>query len=674
MWRGTFLPTNLAASTIPAMPLSRSTILWRIVSFISSVSVVRSTTRPAASPSIPGAAYITGDGSYDFPVTLPQATQPKVNTYVAFAAKLDPTGNIVYVTTFAGASAGSGRGIAVNGVGEAFVTGVVQTTTGNPPFPATPGAAVNLDNAAYLAKLDANGNLLFVNRGIGGIAVDVDAQGNVFAVGQFAPGTDPPVTPGAFQTTHGSAICSSNQLFTTVCPYQHIAKLDSSGQTLLFGTFLAGKNGARPKSILADPSGAVYLTGSTASSDYPITDGAVRPTFPPVPPSIVFPGFSLQEMGFLSKLKADGSGVLFSTYLGGSLTDLVGGLALHDGQLYASAYTQSTSFPGAENVSSHCLPAIVLFRVSQDGKSVDQLHGHPLSPAEVTKSGYQIGVALDIQGSAFSILAGTGIYRITPTDSQALSCATDAATFNITHTVAPGQILSIFGSGLAPGTAAANPTLGGQLPVSLGNLSVDVDGIAASLLYASPDQLNVVVPYEVAGKSQVTMTATAKSFLGASIVVASDSLQVTARNPSVFLSPDAVRNCGSVTLVASNEPIALARNQDGSLNTCSTPAAPGSVITLYLNGAGLASAKLDTGKISTQATPTGVPVTAYLNSPAQTPFDVVNVSLEPGSVSSVWRADIRIPASLSGRSAWNMVLKVDGNSLPGPYLVIWTMP
>jgi Beta-propeller repeat len=113
-----------------------------------------------------------------------------------------------------------------------------------------------------------------------------------------------------------------------------VAKLDQSGSALQYSTYLGGRVLAAGTGIAVDARGNAYVTGRTSSNDFPTLD-PVQPT----PPSSLL-------NAFLSKLKADGSGFVYSTHLGGSGSDSGEGIALDvRGNAYVVGSTISADFP-----------------------------------------------------------------------------------------------------------------------------------------------------------------------------------------------------------------------------------------------------------------------------------------------------------------------------------------
>jgi uncharacterized protein (TIGR03437 family) len=151
------------------------------------------------------------------------------------------------------------------------------------------------------------------------------------------------------------------------------------------------------------------------------------------------------------------------------------------------------------------------------------------------------------------------VYGLLPAAPGSLSGAVNGASFNAS--IAPGSLISIFGTNLARATVAASAI---PLPVSMADTSVFVNGVRAPLLYVSNGQINAQVPVSTAnGTATVTVVSSGAA-------TPAGSFQVIPAAPEVFVA-------GANRL--------LALNQDGSPNSESNPAASGSVLQIFLTGA-----------------------------------------------------------------------------------------
>src|SRR5262249_7765387 len=130
-----------------------------------------------------------------------------------------------------------------------------------------------------------------------------------------------PTSAGAFQTIHKGG----NDVFVT--------KLNPTGTSLIYSTYLGGTKPDFGTGIVVDGSGNAYVTGYTQSSDFPTTARAVQ---------TINQGF---QNAFVPKLNAGGTALAYSTYLGGSSTDYGDAIAIDgSGDAYVTGYTQSTDF------------------------------------------------------------------------------------------------------------------------------------------------------------------------------------------------------------------------------------------------------------------------------------------------------------------------------------------
>jgi hypothetical protein len=270
-----------------------------------------------------GAAYVTGStSSTDFPTTL-GAFQPAFGggAFDAFVTKLNPTGSgLVYSTYLGGTGLDGGSGIAVGFLGNAYVTG----GTNSADFPTTAGAFQATPGPGFVTNLDPTGSTLVYSTylvGASGAGIAVDGTGNAYITGTTGS-TDFPTTPGAFQPT----IAGSGDAFVT--------KLDPTAATLVYSTYLGGSGSDDSFGIAVDGTGNAYITGTTGSTDFPTTPGAFQPT-------IAGTGDA-----FVTKLDPTGSTLVYSTYLGGSGGDEGRGIAVDGtGNAYVAGRTDSEDFP-----------------------------------------------------------------------------------------------------------------------------------------------------------------------------------------------------------------------------------------------------------------------------------------------------------------------------------------
>jgi len=277
-----------------------------------------------------GNAYVTGyTYSIDFPTQNSyQATH--AGYYDVFVAQLSIAGNSLNYSTYLGGSDyDHARGIAVDGSGNAYVTGYTYSTD----FPMQ--NAYQATNAGYydgfVAQLSAAGNSLNYSTYLGGDDYDwaegiaVDGSGNAYVTG-YTWSTDFP-TQNPYQAVHAGPIGGYDGF---------VAKLSAAGNSLNYSTYLGGSDDDYANEIAVDGSGNAYVAGYTNSANFPTQN----------PYQAVHAGPIGGTDGFVAKLSATGNSLNYSTYLGGASDDLSYGIAVDgSGNAYVTGYTNSANFP-----------------------------------------------------------------------------------------------------------------------------------------------------------------------------------------------------------------------------------------------------------------------------------------------------------------------------------------
>jgi hypothetical protein len=331
-----------------------------------------------------------GIGSSTFPTTA-GALQTTLNGSLdAFVSKLNSDGSgLIYSTYLGGSGQDLGNGIAVDSLGNAYVTGF--TTSAD--FLITAGAlqtTMSGTQGAFVSKLNSAGSALIYSTYLGGndvgYGIAIDSSGNAYVTGS-AIATDFPTTPGALQTTYGgglsdgfvsklnsngTALVYSTYLGGSVTDYAYgiavdsvrnayvvgttistspvgqidafVTKLNTGGSALGYSTYMGGiiDSDTTGRSIAVDSSSQAYVTGYTDAPDFPVTADAVQTSFNN--------GF---DDVFVSKLNSAGSALLYSTYLGGDegggddFADSEGfGIAVDSSNnAYTTGSTTATNFP-----------------------------------------------------------------------------------------------------------------------------------------------------------------------------------------------------------------------------------------------------------------------------------------------------------------------------------------
>src|SRR5713226_7165161 len=277
--------------------------------------------------------YVTGTtSSTNFP-TLGPAFANNAGLSDIFVTKINAAGSaIVYSTYIGGSGLDRGDGIAVDSSGNAYVVGRVDSSSTN--FPTTNGAFATTyrggDFDGVLFKLNAQGNTLVYSTFIGGEANDstegvaIDSAGNAYITG----GTKSfgfPTTVSAYQGT----IAGDTDAY--------LAKVNSTGTSLLYSTYLGGTGTDRGTGVAIDSSGNAYIAGFAGSADFPNVNAFQTASGG---------GFD----AFIAKIDTTANGIaslVFSTYLGGSGDDKAYGIAIDNtaSNVYITGQTSSNNFP-----------------------------------------------------------------------------------------------------------------------------------------------------------------------------------------------------------------------------------------------------------------------------------------------------------------------------------------
>ncbi len=390
-----------------------------------------------------GNAYVTGSTySVNFPTQNPYQAYIDSGSSDAFVAKLNTVGSgLVYSSYFGGSNSDYGRGIAVDAEGNACVAG--STNSANFPTQAPFQALKGGDNDAFVLKITNDGSALIYSTFLGGIRDDggggiaIDAEGNAYVTGVVTSENFPTKNP--FQDSLGSTFdafvtklnnAGSGLIYSTylggdgddwangigvdsagkVCvmgltestnfPTQNsfqdslgggyrdvfVARLNSSGNGLVYGTYLGGSGAEYGFGIAVDVVGNAYVTGYTLSANFPTQN--------PLQASL-----SGTSDAFVTKLSSAGGGLIYSTYLGGNLGDQGSGIAVD-----VAGHAYVTGGTGSENY-----PILSPFQASNGGTAdafVTKLNKAGNGLVYSTYLGtygydYGFGIAVDTGGNAF---------------------------------------------------------------------------------------------------------------------------------------------------------------------------------------------------------------------------------------------------------------------------------
>jgi uncharacterized protein (TIGR03437 family) len=622
------LANVLGAQNVPTFTYSSS--LWAgdqvgiaaIAIDSSGNTYLTGTTQPGAITTTPG-AFQSQDNSSGY-CGFVEFVGVGIPCTGSFVEKLDPTGAVVFATYLSGNGDTFANAVAVDRQGNIYVGGATSPPVpGTNTFPVTTGAAFTNPGPGFIVKLNPSGSQLvystFMPASVGALAIDL--EGNAYITGTGSP-TAFPVTPGAFQ----AAPKSSGNLFPGV-----VAKLNSSGSALVYATYLSGSGSPdgydNPDSIAVDANGDAFVTGYTHSTDFPVTAGSFLTTNPGV------------RAIFLTKLNPQGTGLVFSTYLGqsngyptsvkldaqgtafvagttvpqmavfpttpGAVSTATGNIASFltrfsaDGSsLMYSTYLPTVSYASGELDVDSAGNAVVAgtaysstspyaslaagvgaFQPNYAGGNSD-IYLVRLTPKGQFAGATYLGGSLQDQGGPIALtpngsVAITGVTQsldfpglaagIEPPSPQGLDFVTslfisltveNAASY-VAAGIAPGEIVSLRGYGIGPATGVS--AIGPVLPNQLGGVQVTIGGFAAPLFYVQADQINAQVPWEIAGQTSAVV--------------------------EIFYP--GVSTTGTPVLVAPSAPgIFYIQNSDYSFNSPSNPAKAQDYVSVYGTGGG----------------------------------------------------------------------------------------
>ena len=590
----------------------------------------------------------------------------------AFVIKLDPAGNVLFATYFGGNGNETGASaISVDASGNVYLAGTTGPNTVSQPdtFPVTPGAAfTNLSGGGFVAKLNSSGTALVYSTLLPvnapalamqqrAVAMAIDPAGEVYIATTTAGALAFPTTPGAFQPAPPSYPNGSGV----------VAKLNASGSALLYATYLSGNGLTMPQGIAIDAAGDAFVAGFTQAADFPVTPGAFQTGY--------FP--SAEYMEFVTKLNPQGTGLVYSTFLGATLktqsqirVDAQGGAyvsAQGGAELSSGGYLSHLSADGSALVYATYIPTATGFDLDLDSAGSAFFAGASgMAVLAASPGAFQsglVGVTGNVIAAKFTSngqFAGATYADVSPTSGAgpliavapngAIVLAETTSVISIfpwltvqnaasgeAGTVAPGEIVTLRGYGIGPATAAV---AAGQAPVDqLGGTQVTFGGIAAPVFSAQSQQVTVQVPWEIAGQTSTE------------VVVAYNG------------GPPAGASASAPVVVATAAPgIFAVANSDGTLNSTSNPAKAGDFITIYGTGGGVTNPLGITGglwPITASLATLTLPVSVSIGG---TNAIVLYAGSAPTLESGYFVINVSLPSGPQASSAVNLVVTVGDSS------------
>ncbi len=403
-------------------------------------------------------AFVAGrTESTDFPTTE-GAYQTDSSMWIGtdgFVTRLDREGKkLVYSTYLGGKNNDAVNGIAVDGFGAAYVTGV--TLSDDFPIAGAPFQAAYHGGDqfswydGFVTKLANDGATLVYSTYIGGArhdiphAIAVDSVGNAYIAGE-TNSTDFPTTITGEPSVNGDGGTAYDGF---------VAKLDNHGSSTTWARYLGGSGTDLVSALALDTWNNVIVAGETDSMNFPVRGGDCDISM-----------LSGKRDAFVSSLANSGGVVIYSMFLGGREKDRGTAVAVGTGDnVYVAGRTFSSDFPTTPGV----------IRRSQSGEEA--------FVARVSPSSVERGSCISLPG------------------------VVNAASYE-SGTVSPGEIVTIYGKdigppNLTPGEITADKKFSNLLV----GTRVYFDGAPAPLIYVYKTQLSAVVPYGVAGKDSTVIS------------------------------------------------------------------------------------------------------------------------------------------------------------------------
>jgi len=478
-----------------------------------------------------GNAYLAGaTHSLDFPIT--EGAFQTTNTPApfggtsGFVAKLNPTGTALLYSTFLSGSGRTEEGgptagdqcaqVKVNSAGYAYVTGSATSYD----FPTTKGALTPTINsrggntAAFVTELNASGSELVYSTYLGGSLIEtgnsvaLDSKGDAFVVGQTRS-TDFPVTADAYQNINKAELASGQAT-------GFVAKLNPTGSALVYATYLGGSVKDDPTGIAIDAAGDAYVSGLTASPDFPLLNPiqTTNKTYAnPFSPNTYL-------NAFIAKLNTAGSALVYSTYLGSEQGETGNTAIAIDASenAYVTGTTWGVDFPVTPNAFQSENNSLQTYQGTPYGATTNAFVAEISSVGKLEYSTYfggggfnyyaQVGLnppgyagdsaaalALDAAGNVY--LTGTAQSFDFPTTSGAYSTGKTAET---------NAFLSKFTMGAASSTTSLTSLQAGVNPQTLAS-NVNFTAFVRSASGAGIPTGSVVFSYP-GGSKEVTLDNT----------------------------------------------------------------------------------------------------------------------------------------------------------------------
>jgi len=556
-----------------------------------------------------------------------------------YTASIPGTGSLPFAMPN-GANTPPGNAVmqmAVDGAGNVYFT-----ASGTPGYPVTPNA-IATKGGIVAGKLDPTGQNLIYATYLGGSgdanpgSIAIDAAGAAYLTGS-SNSRDFPVTPGVLQPAPGLGNAFA-------------LKLNPAGNQVVYGTFLGGTFFNIGQRIAVDSTGNAYVLGT---GNIVTTPGAYQSANPP--------GTS----AFLMKINPDATALVYATYISANGT----APAILQVDAAGDAFVAGFAGPGfmaSPDAIQPCRAGAAdtfVLKLGPDGKF--------LASTYLGGSGTDYAFALQPLSDGTVLLAGatsTSDFLLTP-DSKLSAPGYFIADFQISNPgnasrpcsilapengatfqdgpLAPGELVTLWGLRFGPETGASIQfDSSKKIATTLAGVRVFFDEFPAPILYAQSQQINVQVPWELAGKNTAQMHV---EYNG-----------VSTRTGVVTLLPSAP----GLFPAKYGSPQGAILNQDGSPNSAANPAAAGSVVSLFGTGGGTTSPASVTGGLApiTPNTTLEQQTTVILDNTLSITPEYAGVA--PTLTSGLFQINFRIPQSVAPLATHRVDVKIGNGSTQG---------
>ena len=618
-----------------------------------------------------GNIYVAGTtNSPQFQVV--NASQPQLaGGSDAFVAKLSPDGQVLWATFLGGSDNDGASGLGLDSAGNVYVTGGTYSSD----FPSTV-LRIGPTGKLFLARFDATGTLvssvIFGGEGLdAGTGFDVNPKGSAVIVG-FTTSTSFPTTPGVVHDRpdanddNGFAIAFDSDgavLFSTYLPgfsvvphatavnlipghrEKLVATWESTGSVLVAGrglgrlspdgstlgpTGIPSQRGVPNASIIGmatDAAGNLYLAGAS----YGLTVATCFRGF--YSPSIRL--YYLPTEITVAKFARDTRALVYERQMTGTCETSANTLSVgSDGSVAVTGVTLQGGFPLFNPTRQ--TPGGIVFQLDPDGV--------PTFSSYASMS----GAVSAVDGSIYGVFSGS-IVRTPVARTNTFTIGTARSAFNgDDRTVAPGMLLRIDGQQLADETIDMGLNNPNPLPKQLGGVQVLFDGTPASIFRVAPDHVMCVAPaaFPSAGSTDVQVI---KGGENSTIFKMATSAQSIGLLTQSFPDLPVTQGKDADRILRFDGQSGVVRNEDGTLNSTTNRAPPGSTVTLFATGLGNpvipgTNVALDLNPIIQPST-TPFPIRQFIRGTAR-PMD--------GFIAGLAAIDLQVPPQQFGPSAFTV--------------------